>query len=78
MVLYCYLEFFKAVISEADIAIGTSFTCPVTNFLGNYEVLIVVLYCSFEFFKAVISMAEIGTGVALTYPVTNFLAMMRC
>ena len=47
--------------------------CPVTNFLGNDEVFIVVLYCSLEFIKVAISKAEIGIGFALPCPVTNFL-----
>ena len=49
-------------------AIGFVFTCPVTNFLGNGEVLIVVLYCSLEFFKALISKAEIAIGTSFTCP----------
>ena len=49
-VLYCSLEFIKAVISSVETGIGLAFTYPVTNFLGNAEVLIVALYCSLEFF----------------------------
>ena len=55
--LYCSLEFFKAVISNAQIAIGTSFTCPVTNFLSNAQVLLEVLYCSMKVFEEAISLA---------------------
>ena len=69
----CSLEFIKAAISKAELGKGFALTCPVTNFLGNAEVLIVVLYCSLEFSEGFISIAEIGIATSFFYPVTNFL-----
>ena len=60
-------------INIAEVAIGFAFTCPVTNFLSNAEVLIVVLYCLLEFAEGVIIPAEIAIATSFTCPVTNFL-----
>ena len=65
------MVFFKAAIIKAESGIGFPFPCPVTSFLGNDDVFVVVLYCSLEFFKAVISKAEIFIGFAFACPVTK-------
>ena len=77
MALYCSLEFFKAVKGKDEIAIGTSFTCPVTNFLANREFLTVAPYCSLEFFKAAISKAKSGIGFPYATLSPTSLAMIR-
>ena len=48
VVIYCFLEFAEGVISIAEIAIGTSFSGPVADFLCNAKVFLVVRYCSLE------------------------------
>ena len=73
MVIYCFLEFCEGAISIAEIAIGTSFSGPVADFLGNVQVLVVVIYCFLEFAGGVISIAEIGIGISFSGPVVDFL-----
>ena len=48
MVLYYSLKVAEGFISIAKIAIGTSFSGPVADVLGNARVFLVVLYCLFE------------------------------
>ena len=62
MVVYCSLEVADRVISIAEIAIGTSFSIPVANVLGDAKLFLVVLYYSLEVGERVISIAEIAIG----------------
>ena len=74
------LEVAERVISIAEIAIGTSFSGPVADVLGNAKVFLVVLYCSLEVAERVISIAEIAIGTSFSGPVANVLgnANLRC
>ena len=60
-------------INIAEIAIGTSFSGPVADFLGNAKVLVVVIYCFLEFAEGAISIAEIAIGTSFSIPVADFL-----
>ena len=60
-------------ISIAEIAIGTSFSGPDADVLGNAKVLLVVIYCSLEVANRVISIAEIAIGTSFSGPVANVL-----
>ena len=48
--------------SIAKIAIGASFTCPVTHFFSNGETLLVVLYGLFKIAESMPSIAKIAIG----------------
>ena len=74
MVLYCLLELAKAIISNTEIAIGTSLSCPVADFYCNAQGLLVVLYCLLELAKGLISIAEIAIGTSLSGPVADFFS----
>ena len=73
MVIYCFLEFAEGAISIAEIGIGTSFSGPVADFLGNTQAFVVVIYCFLEFSEGVISIAEIAMGTSFSGPVADFL-----
>ena len=73
MILCCSLEVTERVISIADVAIGTFFSGPVVDILGNPNVFLVVLYCSLEVAERVISIAEIAIGTSFSVPVANVL-----
>ena len=73
MVLYRSLEVADRLISIAEIAIGTSFSGPEANVLGNPKVFLVVLYCSFEVAEVFISNAEIAIGPSFSGPVGDVL-----
>ena len=60
-------------LSIAEIAIGTSFSGPVANVLGNAKVFRVILYCSLEVAKVLISIAKIATGTSFSSPVADVL-----
>ena len=74
------LEVAEVFISIAEIAIGTSFSGPVADFLGNTQVFVVVIYCFLEFAEGVISIAEIAIGTSFSGPVADVLgnANLRC
>ena len=57
----------------AEIAIGTSFSGPVADFLGNTQAFVVVIYCFLEFAEGVINIAEIAIGSSFSGPVADFL-----
>ena len=60
-------------LSIAEIAIGTFFSGPVDNILGNAKNFIVVLYYSLKVADRVISIAEIAIGTSISGPVANVL-----
>ena len=71
--------------SIAEIAIGTSFSGPVTDVLGNAKGFLVVLYCSLDVAERVISIAETSIGLsfscAVAYVLGNakvFLVVLYC
>ena len=72
MVLYCLFELAKGIISNAEIAVGTSLSDPVADFYCNAQALLVVLYCLLELAEGSISNAEIAIGTSLSGPVTDF------
>ena len=67
------MEVADRVISIAEIAIGTSFSSPVANVLGDAKLFPVVLYYSLEVGERVISIAEIAIGTSFSGPVANVL-----
>ena len=73
MVLFCSLEFAEGIIRTAEIAIGTSFSFPVTDFLENAQAFLAALYCPLEFTEGFISNAEKVIGYCFTFSVTGFL-----
>ena len=73
MAVYCSLEVANRVISIAEIGIGTSFSGPVANVLGDAKVFLVVLSYSLEVADRVISIAEIARGTSFSGPVANVL-----
>ena len=73
VVIYCFLEFAEGEISIAEIAIGTPFSGPVADFLGNTQMFVVVIYCFLDFAEGVISIAKIGIGTSFSRPVADLL-----
>ena len=72
-------------ISIAEVAIGTSFSGPNADVLGNATVFLVILYCSLEVAERVISIAEIARGTSFCGPVAHvlgnskvFLVVLSC
>ena len=60
-------------ISLAEVAIGTSFSGPVADVLGNAKVFLVVLYYSLEVAEREISIAKIAIGTSFSGPVADVL-----
>ena len=73
MILYCSLEVAKRVIRIPEVTIGTSFSGPFADVLGNAKVFLVVLYCSLEVGERVISIAEIAIDWYFSGPVAHVL-----
>ena len=65
------MEVADRVISIAEIAIGTSFSGPVANILGNAKAFLVVPYYSLEVAERVISIAKIAIGTSFSGPAAN-------
>ena len=71
MVLHCLLVVAKGVIILAEIAIATSFSCPVADFLSNALVVLVLRKCLLVIAWEVIIIAEIAIGNSFSGPVAD-------
>ena len=75
VVIFCSLEIVEGRISMAEIATGSSLSCPVADFLGH--VFLVVLYCPFEVAEGVKVPAEATISMSYSRPVTDFLGNIQ-
>ena len=56
---------------------GTRFSLPVPDFLGNPQVLLVTLYCFLEIVEMCITTSEVAIGMSLSIPVPDFLGIAQ-
>ena len=75
-VLYGFIEITELVISQAEIVVGTSLVCPVSQFFNNAEMLFVVLYGLIEITQLEISHAKKVVGKSLVFAVSQFFCIV--
>ena len=56
---------------------GTCFCYPVTDFLGNAQVLLVTLYCFLQVVEISITSSEAAIGTSLDISVTDFFGIAQ-